>query len=191
MNSPLVFAETIIFKSGKRIEGKIIEKTDEYVKLDVEGISLTFWLTEIERIDEKVSFPSQVAVSESLSSKSEIEKIINETEKYFLNEKYEDALLSTKKAIELDPTNYEFYLALGIIYYYLGNFQESIHSFQKALTLNPKDPDCYLFLGIVYDSIGLQKEAKEALIKSIEQHKEEKDWSGIFITEGFLKKIIK
>jgi len=46
-----LFAETIILKSGKEIEGKIIEKTDKYIKLDFKGILLTYYVEDIESID--------------------------------------------------------------------------------------------------------------------------------------------
>lgn len=49
--SNVVFAETITLKSGKKIEGKIIEKTDKYIKLDFYGASLTYFIDEIEFID--------------------------------------------------------------------------------------------------------------------------------------------
>lgn len=47
----IIFAETIILKSGQKIEGKIIEKTNEYIKIDFQGASLTYFLDEIESID--------------------------------------------------------------------------------------------------------------------------------------------
>jgi hypothetical protein len=46
-----VFAETIITKSGKTIEGKLIEKTDKYIKIDFQGVPITYFLDEIESID--------------------------------------------------------------------------------------------------------------------------------------------
>ncbi|MCK9573494.1 MAG: hypothetical protein M0R20_03720 [Candidatus Omnitrophica bacterium] len=49
--TPLIFAETIILKSGKTVEGKIIEKTDKSIKVDIEGIPITYYLDEIENID--------------------------------------------------------------------------------------------------------------------------------------------
>lgn len=45
------FAETIVLKSGKTITGKLIEKTDEYIKIDFQGVSLTYFLDEIESIE--------------------------------------------------------------------------------------------------------------------------------------------
>lgn len=47
----LVSAETITLKSGKTVEGKLIEKTDKYIKIDFQGIPLTYYLDEIESID--------------------------------------------------------------------------------------------------------------------------------------------
>lgn len=46
-----VFAETIILKSGKTIDGKIIERTDKYVKIDFYGVPLTYFLDEIDKVE--------------------------------------------------------------------------------------------------------------------------------------------
>ena len=46
-----VFAETVILKSGKKIEGKIIERTDDYVKVDQYGVPITYFLDDIESIE--------------------------------------------------------------------------------------------------------------------------------------------
>ena len=48
-----VFSETVILKSGYTLEGKLTEKTDDYIKIDFEGVSLTYYLDEIESIDGK------------------------------------------------------------------------------------------------------------------------------------------
>ena len=46
------FAETIILKSGKKVKGKIIEKTNKYSKMDIaDGITITYFSDEIERIE--------------------------------------------------------------------------------------------------------------------------------------------
>jgi hypothetical protein len=47
----LSFAETIILKSGQEIEGKVIEKTDKYIKIDFEGAQLTYFFDDIKTID--------------------------------------------------------------------------------------------------------------------------------------------
>jgi len=47
----LVSAETILLKSGKTVEGKLIERADSYITIDFEGVTLTYFLDEIESID--------------------------------------------------------------------------------------------------------------------------------------------
>ena len=55
-----IFAEIIVLKSGKKVEGKIIEKTDKNIKIDVEGISITYYPEDIVTIDGKsVLFSNQ------------------------------------------------------------------------------------------------------------------------------------
>ncbi|MFA5007879.1 MAG: tetratricopeptide repeat protein [Candidatus Omnitrophota bacterium] len=64
------FAETIVFKSGKTIEGKIIEKTDKSIKVDIEGIPITYYFNDIEVIDGKkisISFSTETADKEEHS----------------------------------------------------------------------------------------------------------------------------
>ena len=51
------FADTVILKSGKTIEGKIVEKTDEYVKIDFMGVVLTYYIDQIEKVATKDSLP--------------------------------------------------------------------------------------------------------------------------------------
>ena len=50
-----VFGEVVILKSGKRVEGKILEKTDKYIKIDFSGVILTWRHDEIERIEQEES----------------------------------------------------------------------------------------------------------------------------------------
>lgn len=33
-----VYAETVLLKSGKSIEGKLLEKTDKYIKIDFQDV---------------------------------------------------------------------------------------------------------------------------------------------------------
>jgi len=47
----LASAEIIVLKSGKTMEGKLIEKTDKYIKIDFQGVPLTYYFDEIQSID--------------------------------------------------------------------------------------------------------------------------------------------
>jgi len=65
--SPLLsFADTVVLKSGQIIEGKIIENTGKYVKIDFEGVELTYFQEEITSI--KQGKADNAAASKGLSS---------------------------------------------------------------------------------------------------------------------------
>jgi tetratricopeptide (TPR) repeat protein len=74
----LSFAETIYLKSGKVAEGKIIEKTDKYVKVDFYGVELTYWIDDIERIEGEsklISSADSAKTTTNLPRKENIEKV--------------------------------------------------------------------------------------------------------------------
>lgn len=71
-------AETIILKSGKTVEGKIVEKTDKYIKIDFYGVPLTYFLDEIVS-DEEKAHP---------------EEVVEETAESAVSKKYNDYLNS-------------------------------------------------------------------------------------------------
>ena len=53
--STFIFAETIILKSGEKREGKIIERTDKYIKIDFYGVPVLYYFEDIERIEGEIS----------------------------------------------------------------------------------------------------------------------------------------
>ncbi len=83
------FAETIVLKSGKTIEGKIVEKTDKSVKVDVEGIPITYYLEDIISIDGKLidiikqPSPKQTSVSSTDEMESRFKNISSQIAKEF------------------------------------------------------------------------------------------------------------
>jgi len=67
-----LFAETIILKSGKTIEAEIIERSGDYIKINVYGVPLTYYLEVIESIDgERVDEFSQPKDYSSTSTREE------------------------------------------------------------------------------------------------------------------------
>lgn len=45
-------AETIILKSGQKVEGKIVDKSSQVIKVDVSGITLTYYMDDVDRIEQ-------------------------------------------------------------------------------------------------------------------------------------------
>jgi len=48
------FSETIILKSGKQVKARILEKTDEYIKVDFYGVELTYFSEDILEIKDSL-----------------------------------------------------------------------------------------------------------------------------------------
>ena len=87
-----VFAETILLKSGKKVEGEIIGQTDKYIKIDFQGLPITYYLDDIESINgEKISVPHEEnGYIEEISKK---QSQINNWETWYANvEVYLDKL---------------------------------------------------------------------------------------------------
>ena len=57
-------AETVYLKDGKTVEGKIIEKTDKYIKVEVSGVPVTFFNDQLQEdkgksIDTEIDIPDK------------------------------------------------------------------------------------------------------------------------------------
>ena len=48
---PQLWAETLYLKNGRKIQGQIFEKNDKKVKIQVQGVTSTYYADEIERIE--------------------------------------------------------------------------------------------------------------------------------------------
>lgn len=70
-----VFADKLILKNGKTAEGKIVEQAEDAIKIDIEGVEVTFFMEDIESIEKEVP----VVIVEDEEEKQElIEKLKEE-----------------------------------------------------------------------------------------------------------------
>ena len=53
LTTHLVSADMIHLKSGKILKGEIVEKTDEYMRINIRGISIKYYQDEIDSVDEE------------------------------------------------------------------------------------------------------------------------------------------
>ena len=74
--SNLVFAETVILKTGEKMEGKILERTDRYIRLKFCGVPLTWYVDEIESID-GASVSYEEAPKKKEAKRNDTENIID------------------------------------------------------------------------------------------------------------------
>jgi hypothetical protein len=63
------FSDTLLLKSGKSVEGKIIEETDTYVTIEYASIPLKYWKDEVQKIT-KSSSAAQPITSQPTSQPS-------------------------------------------------------------------------------------------------------------------------
>ena len=82
--------------------------------------------------------------------------------------KLQDAEISYRKAIQLNPDYGEAYSNLGIILSDLGSFKEAEFSVRKAIELDPKDAILHTNLGGILKVIRKFKEAEFSVRKAIE-----------------------
>ncbi|MFH1198809.1 MAG: DUF2059 domain-containing protein [Candidatus Omnitrophota bacterium] len=94
----MAFAETVVLKSGQKIEGKITENTDKYIKINFSGVELTYYKDQIAQIDGKglvavAAAPGGDLVAEAMEI-SGANKIIQE----FVNS-YNSGLIGAKDKV--------------------------------------------------------------------------------------------
>lgn len=160
-----VFAETIVLKSGKTIEGKIINKTDKYIKMDISGIPITYYLDDIESIDGNrinsfVTIKTAGNVEPTTAAKSG-EKIAGES---FVPKRKGDLIIHKFTA----DKPYADTVHQGNIYIDQGQYSQAIELFKKGIEINPNLPDAYVGIACVYDRLNKVEEAVEILKKALE-----------------------
>lgn len=122
------FAETIVLKSGETVEGKIIEKTGKYVKIDFQGVPLTYFLDEIASID-----------GEMVGAKIDIQPVDNIDEAAMLSyrkisEKYNgsnEVILSN--GIKFKPDN--IFIEDGCIWLMFKGNEKSENKYEDGLVI--------------------------------------------------------
>lgn len=73
---------------------------------------------------------------------------------YFNQKRLDSALISYRKAIVFDSTNYLADFYAGIVYLKWNSIPQAIKSFQKVQRFNPKYPQIHFLLGTAYDRVG-------------------------------------
>lgn len=148
------FAETVVLKSGKTLTGNVIEKTDRYVKLDINGTSETCYFDEIENIDgNKINLPSNVAstgktVSFSLpkgitlmTKEQSSQQFFSQGLIYAKSERYTEAIAEFSKAIEVNPKHAESYYNRARAYFSKEEYDKAWDDVHKVEELGGKlDP---------------------------------------------------
>ena len=184
----LLFAETITLKSGKTIEGKIIEETDQYIKIDVEGQPIYYERKYIASpVEEKGSSQEIPLITD--------DEYLKEALRWGSEGRFEKAQDLIKKGLLLNPNNhnlrevqklidelrsgiiqenYALHMFKGSRYLMEHQFKESILEFKSALEINPH-PDLFYYLGVCYYSLHEYAQAIDYLKKAAAEIKDDNE----------------
>ncbi|MDD4954622.1 MAG: tetratricopeptide repeat protein [Candidatus Omnitrophica bacterium] len=186
-----VYAETIVFKTGKTVEGKIVERNDKAIKVDIIGIPVTYYLNDIESIDgnkimpveqtkplevkkepppvkEKINFePFPQKKTISLGEVKEAQEDFQKGTGYFKEKKYDEAIAEFEKALKIDPEFAEGYYGLGYAYCYKNQCDAALPYFEKAIELSPNYADAINGLGYAYGNLGNYDKGIEYYLKTL------------------------
>jgi len=148
------YAEVVVLKSGKRIEGKIIERSSDHIKVDFYGTTLTYYLDEIEGVE-----------GENFSVAAEGEyKVFCDKGALFLKQGlYNDALAQFEQAVKINSDNPCAYNNIGVVYASKGDYAKAIEELKKAQEHELSDYSKIIDwnLANVYCTAGLLDEAVE------------------------------
>jgi len=182
-----LLAETIILKSGKTIKGRIIEKTEEYIKIDFYGVPITYYFEEIESIHGVDPLEPIITAPCYTIEIIEIEELSDEAKPHaykgfeLLNEgKLNEALIAFNRAVTIESESPFLLYNLGLTYKDLGRFNEAISPLQKSVELDPNYSDAYHALGVCYFYIGETNKALGNISKAAELNPREEEYYNSF-----------
>lgn len=81
---------------------------------------------------------------------------------------YEKAEIYLKRALLLEPLDFDVHSNLGILYSERKEYQKAIKKFERALELNPGSADGFYNIGITYMRMGKKEKATEYFEKAAE-----------------------
>jgi tetratricopeptide (TPR) repeat protein len=158
-------AENIVLRSGKKIEGRILERTGEFIKVDYSPAPLYYCWDSVASIDGQAvpgrTRKAQVSpeaepggaardgdMQALLAAKDkEIEELRGRVEE---GRQVKEDLAVLKQAFKTLQAKY--YNNLGGMYLYEKAFEDAAAAFEDALTIDPWNEEACFNLALVYDN---------------------------------------
>ena len=198
--SRYVFADTVLLKSGQKIKCQIIEKTDGYVKVDVEGVSLTYPAESVQNVvqegvsltSEKSAGPNEAPAVDRNPAIDAISSIMSKGLQGLTTQDYMKIVeqLDSNKLPPLGQKTVVLYGAIGFSYYQLGKFQEALGMFKKIIDVDPNNISSVGMLGLTYKAMGDKDAAHQTLKHCIEMVKPQAKTTDLLNWVWFMEKLI-
>lgn len=99
-----------------------------------------------------------------------------------LQKKYDQAVDSYQKAVNLMPSAAFLHIGLGVAYHSMGDLEKAEKAFLEAVRLTPNSPSCYIMLGNVYLHTGQIEKAVGIVENSPLTHRQKEIYQG-FISD--------
>ncbi|MFA5099881.1 MAG: hypothetical protein WC547_03235 [Candidatus Omnitrophota bacterium] len=166
-------AESIVLRSGKTIEGQILEKTDDYIKVDYKPSPLYYYWDSIDSIDGQTvpgraqkAQPQEAALTAG-SGDRELKELLDARDKEI--ESLRAQLKDTEQARAdfavlkqaFKRLQAKYYNNLGGTFLYEKAFENAAAAFQEALDIDPWNPEACFNMALLYDNY--MKDAKAAV----------------------------
>ncbi len=160
--------ENIVLKSGKEIEGRILERTDEYIRVDYNGTPLYYYLDNISSIDgRQIIQPSRKTVVPATSRedtgvlddqikemKSALEEKDRQIEELKAQVKESGRLKNDLEVLHqaFRKLQAKYYNNLGGSFLYEKEFDRAAEAFAASLDLDPWNPEACFNLALIYEN---------------------------------------
>ncbi|WP_445248394.1 O-linked N-acetylglucosamine transferase family protein [Microcoleus sp. OTE_8_concoct_300] len=92
---------------------------------------------------------------------------------YYQTERYQAAIDTLAKSLELDPSKSMVYYSLGLALEKASHYQQAIEAYRQTIDLNPKHIDAYNNLGNVLLKIGQIQESENIYRQAIQENPED------------------
>jgi len=190
------YTKVIELKNGKTIEGKIIERTKEYIKIDVVGVPITYYLNEIKSVVVEEEEEEQISSLLTQENIKYTEGISNDfrynlsvgTQHYELGQ-MDKALPYLQRAVKINPNNLAANIAAGVVSRYLKRYNQALTFLKKAKEIDPSNTNFWFELGYAYYNVKQFDKAREILQEVKKLSQAQGNYQELQIVEMLLKKM--
>ncbi|MDD5355623.1 MAG: tetratricopeptide repeat protein [Candidatus Omnitrophica bacterium] len=165
----LTFAEIIVLKSGETVEGKLVEKTDKYIKIDFQGVPLTYFLNEIQSVN-KVDIQPTTIPNNKVGAQGLSDSAYQAGQDYMNQGKFDEAIVEFSKAIELNPRLDSVYYARARAYGAKDSLEKELADYDQVININSPETIQLACInrGMAYEYKGDLDKALAVYTKGIE-----------------------
>jgi tetratricopeptide (TPR) repeat protein len=99
------------------------------------------------------------AISERIAQEREANAHLNQADEHLKKKRYEDTIVSCKKALAIKPDLSMAYLHMGTAYNMLEKYADAIAALKQVISLKPDSAEAYYNMGFAYNNLKKYSEA--------------------------------